>query len=62
MAHGCHPKCYHSSNKRGLEPKKLDISSDTLDKSFIISHKKLLTLHRKSVAHVISQTFYYSQE
>ncbi len=64
MAHGCHPKCYHSSNMRGLEPKELDISSDTLDKSllFIISHKKLLTLHRKSVAHVISQTFYCSQE
>lgn len=38
MAHGCHPKCYHFSNMRGLEPKKLEISSDTLDKSFIIYH------------------------
>lgn len=38
MTHACQPKCYHSSNMRGLEPKELEISSDTLDKSFIIYH------------------------
>ncbi len=60
MAHSCHPKCYHSSNMRGLGLKELEISSDTLDKSFTIYHfsQEIATLHRKSVAHVISQFIY----